>query len=142
MNFQGRVAHCLGAEEKITLEVAVVTAERIALDWSQDGRIGYLIARSVGGSHFQGRYGYPQEKSDYECELTLFSGQHEDLLFGTWRERDTDLGGTLAFRLPTRMTATAAPRPATCPAPSPRSRRTSPPGRLPKPCQSRRARRR
>jgi hypothetical protein len=102
MNFQGRIVHCRAAEEKITVEQAVVTEDRISIDWSQDGRPGYLIAKSTGGTQFQGRYGHRQEESDYECELTLFKSDHEVLLFGTWRDQNSARKGTLVVRLPAR----------------------------------------
>ena len=47
----------------------------------------------------------------FECELTLYRSNHEDLLYGTWRQHDTGQVGTLILRLPkaveTRLSETA-----------------------------------
>jgi hypothetical protein len=115
MNFNGRIVHCTAAEQRITVGGAVVTADRLSLDWNQDGRTGYLIAKSTNGNHFQGRYGYRQEKSEYDCELTLFQAKHEDLLYGTWRERNSDRQGSLVIRLPARTIEASPPAAADAP---------------------------
>ena len=72
----------------------------MALDWNHDGRQGRLIAKSTDGTHFSGRYGYGRNAANFECELTLYRSAHEDLLYGTWREPDSEHEGTLILRLP------------------------------------------
>ncbi len=102
MHLKGRIVHGLGVEETIAIEQAVVSAERIALDWNQNGRACHLIAKSPNGSHFKGRYNFRRDASDCECELTLYKSAHESLLYGTWREQQSGLMGTLVIRLPIR----------------------------------------
>ena len=101
-NLKGRLVHSPGVEQPITLTEAVVTPHRIALDWSHDGQQGHLIAKSTNGTHFSGRYGYGRKTQGFECELTLYKSNHEDLLYGTWRQQDTGQAGTLILRLPSR----------------------------------------
>ena len=100
MNLKGRLVHSTGVEQPITLTEAAVTANRIALDWTHNGQPGHLIAKSPNGIHFSGRYGYGAQTAGFECELTLYRSNHEDLLYGTWRQPDTGMVGTLILRLP------------------------------------------
>ncbi len=106
-NLKGRLVHSPGVEQPITLTEAVVTDHRVALDWSRNGQQGHLIAKSTNGTHFSGRYGYGQKTQGFTCELTLYKSNHEDLLYGTWRQHDTGEVGTLILRLPSRMAETA-----------------------------------
>jgi hypothetical protein len=99
-NLKGRLVHSIGVEQTVTLTAAAVTANRIVLDWDHEGRPGHLIAKSPNGVHFSGRYGYGHQASSFECELTLYRSNHEDLLYGTWRQADTEQVGTLILRLP------------------------------------------
>ncbi|HEX4145665.1 MAG TPA: hypothetical protein VHY91_19320 [Pirellulales bacterium] len=107
-NLKGRLVHSIGVEQPIMLTEATVTANRIVLDWTHDGQPGHLIAKSPNGIHFSGRYGYGRERAGFECELTLYRSNHEDLLYGTWRQHDTELVGTLILRLPKAVEARLA----------------------------------
>jgi hypothetical protein len=106
MNLKGRLVQSTGVEQSITLTDAVITANRIALDWDHNGQQGHLIAKSTNGIHFSGRYGYGRKSPGFECELTLYKSNHEDLLYGTWRQLDTGQVGTLILRLPGRAIET------------------------------------
>jgi hypothetical protein len=103
INPNGQVFRSSEIEKISQVTPILVTPKRITLDWSQNGEIGHLDAKSKDGVHFHGQYGCVPNDADFKCELTLYQGQGEQLLFGTWWENGTARQGILAFRLPAKV---------------------------------------
>lgn len=101
MKFTGQVFCAPGVEANFIVSEAIVTPQRISIDWKEGEDKAHLDATSSDGVHFQGFYGYPTRDSDLEFELTLFKNKDEYLLFGTYCHHDTGDEGCWVFRLQT-----------------------------------------
>ncbi len=99
MKLRGDLFCTLGVDADFPVTDAIVTPRRISIDWREDDIDAHLDATSRDGAHFKGHYGYPQQDSDLEFDLTLFKAKDEYLLFGTWCEHDTGEEGVWVFRL-------------------------------------------
>ncbi len=79
---------------------AVVTDDRVSLDWEEANWTGHLEATSTDGQTYVGTYGYPRLDSDYHVEFTLFrANAGAKLLFGRWWGKDGE-GQWLIHLLP------------------------------------------
>jgi hypothetical protein len=80
---------------------AIVTRDRIAMDWEEDGTDFHLIARSNdGGATYQGNYGSPSPHQERTIELTKYvAADKAVLLLGKWYERDSGNEGWTIFEL-------------------------------------------
>ncbi len=85
---------------------AIVTADRIALDWVQWGEVGGCVATSQDGVFFEGTYGEgtnggsPVLNPQSHVEFRLYRAANgEVLLFGLYRAADKTDGGNWLLRL-------------------------------------------
>ena len=80
---------------------AVVTPERIALDWIEDGVRYHLLAHSQdGGLSYQGNYGMFRPEEQWTIELTRYTATDGSVvLFGNWHDKDTGNEGSSMFEL-------------------------------------------
>ena len=79
-------AGVIGEDCKIT--EAIISQNRISIDWPEEGNRGHLEASSTDGINFRGNYGYPVPSKDLVFELKRYDANKEILFFGTWHERD------------------------------------------------------
>ncbi len=70
---------------------AIVTPDRIAIEWKQNGVGGFLLAESLDGENYQGHYGYPRLEPEHAAERAAAFKLHRAgtavLLYGTWQEK-------------------------------------------------------
>jgi hypothetical protein len=80
---------------------AIVTSERIALDWVEDGVPYHLAAHSRdGGLTYQGNYGMFRPEEPWVIELTRYTALDGSvLLLATWHEMDSGNEGSSMFNL-------------------------------------------
>jgi len=103
MAFGGHL-HCIdGNQEPLTINQALVTSDRVFIEWTVAGGIAHLEAMSVDGAKFRGEYRTPLSEAAGTCELTLFKSLHEYLLCGQWNHPASEQHGMWVFRLQTDM---------------------------------------
>jgi hypothetical protein len=80
---------------------AIVTPDRIALDWIEHGVRYHLLARSQDGGHtYHGNYGMFQPEEQWEIELVRYAARDGSVvLCGTWHDKDTGNEGSSMFKL-------------------------------------------
>ena len=80
---------------------AVVTPERIALDWIENGVRYHLLAHSRdGGLTYQGNYGMFRPEDQWVIELTRYTAvDGSALLLANWYEKDSGNEGSSMFEL-------------------------------------------
>ncbi len=80
---------------------AVVTPERIALDWIENGVRYHLLARSQdGGLTYQGNYGMFRPEDQWVITLTRYTAVDGSvILLGNWYEKDSGNEGSSMFEL-------------------------------------------
>ena len=80
---------------------AVVTPERIALDWIENGVRYHLLAHSEdGGLTYQGNYGMFRPEEHWVIELTCYTAvDGSAVLFANWYEKDSGNEGSSMFEL-------------------------------------------
>ncbi len=80
---------------------AVVTPERIALDWIENGVRYHLLAHSRdGGLTYQGNYGMFRPEEQWVIELTRYTAADGSaLLLANWYEKDSGNEGCSMFEL-------------------------------------------
>ena len=80
---------------------AIVTPERVALDWIEDGVRYHLLAHSRdGGLTYQGNYGMFRPEEQWIIELARYIGADGSVvLFGNWHDKDTGNEGSSMFEL-------------------------------------------
>jgi hypothetical protein len=92
-----------GPEWDATYRVAeaVVTNERVALDWIEDGVRYHLLAHSRdGGLTYQGNYGMFRPEPPWTIELVRYTAiDGSVVLLATWYEKDSGKEGTSMFQL-------------------------------------------
>jgi hypothetical protein len=88
-----------GREIRKTVTEAMITADRIAIDWDEGEHLGHLDGVSTDGIHFQGHYGYPVSNDGFRCEFTLYTAKDDALLFGSWYETGAGWEGVWIFKL-------------------------------------------
>lgn len=99
---QGDVLNSLDAPDEPDWEIeeAIVTDERVAIDWTEDEEQWVLIAHSTDGTEYKGSYGI--DKPEYGCEITLWRYEAKSghvLLLGQYRDRQDGSGGWCMFEL-------------------------------------------
>ena len=80
---------------------AVITPERIALDWIEHGVRYHLLAHSQdGGLSYQGNYGMFRPEEQWTIELTRYTATDGSVvLLGNWHDKDTGNEGFSMFEL-------------------------------------------
>lgn len=80
---------------------AVVTPERIALDWIENGVQYHLLAHSQdGGLTYQGNYGMFSPEEQWAIELTRYTAvDGSAVLLANWYEKDSGNEGSSMFEL-------------------------------------------
>jgi len=80
---------------------AVVTPERIALDWIENGVRYHLLAHSKdGGLTYQGNYGMFRPEEQWTIELTRYTAVDGSVvLMANWYEKDSGNEGSSMFEL-------------------------------------------
>ena len=80
---------------------AVVTPERIALDWIENGVRYHLLAHSQdGGLTYQGNCGMFRPEEQWVIELTHYTAvDGSAVLLADWYEKDSGNGGSSMFKL-------------------------------------------
>jgi hypothetical protein len=80
---------------------AVVTSERIALDWIEDGVRYHLLAHSRdGGLTYQGNYGMFRPEEQWTIELIRYTAiDGSVILMANWYEKDSGNEGYSMFEL-------------------------------------------
>jgi len=80
---------------------AVVTPERIALDWIENGVRYHLLAHSQdGGLTYQGHYGMFRLEEQWVIELTLYTAVDGSVILrANWYEKDSGNEGASMFEL-------------------------------------------
>jgi len=74
---------------------AIVTPERIALDWLEGGVKFHLVAHSQDcGLTYQGTYGMFRPEDDWKINITRYAAVNGSVvLFCEWHEQDTGRAG-------------------------------------------------
>lgn len=80
---------------------AVVTPERIALDWIDNGAQYHLLAHSQdGGLTYRGNYGMFRPEEEWVIELTRYTAvDGSAVLLARWHEKDSGNEGSTMFEL-------------------------------------------
>ena len=80
---------------------AVVTPDRIALDWIENGVRYHLLAHSKdGGLTYQGNYGMFRPEEQWTIELTRYTAVDGSVvLMANWYEKDSGNEGSSMFEL-------------------------------------------
>jgi hypothetical protein len=105
MKYTGQMFYWDGKEVTKIVTEAVITQDRVAIDWDEGEHLGHLEAKSTDGIHFSGHYGYPVTYDVYRCEFTLYKAEDEVLLYGTWYEANAGWEGVWLFKLSPAPTA-------------------------------------
>ena len=80
---------------------AIVTPERIALDWLENGVKYHLVAHSQDrGLTYHGTYGMFRPEDDWSVRITRYTAVDSSVvLFCDWHEKDTGRAGFWICRL-------------------------------------------
>ena len=89
MRVAGEKCDGLHWEQSHRVTEAIVTPDRIALDWLENGVSYHLLAHSRdGGLTYQGRYGMFRPEEDWVAEITCYTAvDGAAVLFCEWRKR-------------------------------------------------------
>jgi len=85
--------------EEYDVREAVVTKDRISIDWNEGGETGHLEATSDDGVTFRGVYGYPHPDRWRSFHLVRYTAGNRVLLYGTWRNDAGNNTGHWLFAL-------------------------------------------
>jgi len=99
MSRKGSIIDWKGTESRYEITGAVISDNRISIDWVEGGEAGHLEANSTDGSYFRGNFGYTKPDPANSFELRRFTSGQDVLLFGTWLNQSGDEGGWV-FLLP------------------------------------------
>jgi len=101
MRFIGTRYDHLQWETSHRVAEAIVTPERIALDWIEDGVRYHLLAYSQdGGFTYEGNYGMFRPEEQWVIELSRYTATDGSvILFANWHDKDTGNEGTSMFEL-------------------------------------------
>ena len=84
---------------------AVVTPDRIALDWIESGAKYHLVAYSKDGGTYHGTYGMFRPEDDWIVKITRYTAVDASVvLFCDWHEKDTGRAGSWLCKLEPRKT--------------------------------------
>ena len=80
---------------------AIVTPERIALDWIENGVRYHLLAHSQdGGLTYQGNYGMFRPEEQWGIDLSRYTAADGSVLLqANWHEKDSGNEGSSMFEL-------------------------------------------
>lgn len=79
---------------------AIVTKDRIAIDWNEEGTKAGLVAHSTDGSSYSGNMGFPRPDEEGFAEFRLYKAKDGELvLLGKWWRTDATNGGSWLLRL-------------------------------------------
>ncbi len=80
---------------------AIVTPERIAMDWIENGVRYHLLAHSQdGGLNYQGSYGMFRPEEDWQVRIRRYTAVDGSVvLFCDWYEKDSGREGSWICRL-------------------------------------------
>jgi hypothetical protein len=80
---------------------AVVTSQRIAIDWIENEEKFHVVATSSdGGLTYKGRFGCPSPEDGWVMEITRFTAKNKaELLIAKWVQEDNGREGCNIFRL-------------------------------------------
>lgn len=88
-------------EPTCDIQDAIVTKDRIALDWEENGDMFHALLHSTdGGYNYQGHFG--ERLLDTNCVIEAWrfrSVAGDELLWVTWHRKDTGFGGTSLVHL-------------------------------------------
>jgi hypothetical protein len=98
MSERGRVFDWERTGEGYEITGAVISDNRISIDWTEGGDDGHLEASSTDG-RFRGTFGYKKSGPEGTFELRRFMSGQVVLLFGTWLNPSGREGGW-AFLIP------------------------------------------
>ena len=94
-------------EVKRVVTRAIITKQRIAVDWLEEGVQGGIVTTSEDGVTYRGHYGYPRPEERYHGDFRVYKGANDEiLLLGEWWRTDTPDGGMWLFRLTPTETGT------------------------------------
>jgi hypothetical protein len=101
MRLTGEKYDGLHWEQSYLVQEAIVTTERIALDWIENGLRYHLLAHSHdGGLAYRGNYGMFRPEKDWLAEITCYTGSDGSaVLFCDWHEKDSGRAGSWMYRL-------------------------------------------
>lgn len=102
MRLSGQMYEVEGMDEyEGDVQDAVVTNERIAMDWEEDGEALHAVLHSTdGGYSYKGTFGEPVLDPNCLMEAWRFKSlAGDELLWATWYRKDTGFGGTSFFHL-------------------------------------------
>ena len=88
-------------EYNYEVDEAVVTKNRIAIDWREDGIPFHFVGQSNdGGNTYVGNYGSPQPDKKWNMEISRFTAADgRVLLIARWHQTDNGREGSSAFEL-------------------------------------------
>lgn len=79
---------------------AVVTKDRIAIDWKEDDQVFHVLAHSDDGVTYRGNYGSPRPIPEYVMEFTKYTSADKGLLLlAKWYQTDNGNEGSCFFEL-------------------------------------------
>ena len=99
MRFVGSVCDYL--EDWSRVREAIVTKDRVAIDWEEDGERWHVVAHSSdGGRTYRGNYGYDRPNPNWVMELKRYRAPDGAvLLLARWWDRDSGEEAECLFRL-------------------------------------------
>ena len=101
MKLTGEKHDSLHWEQSHPVQEAIVTPDRIALDWIENGVRYHLLAHSDdGGLTYQGNYGMFRPEDDWVVEIACYTAVNGSaILFCDWHEKDSGRAGSWMCRL-------------------------------------------
>jgi hypothetical protein len=80
---------------------AVVTAQRIAIDWIENGEKFHVVAVSTdGGTTYRGTFGCTDPEPGWVMEIARYTAKNKtELLLAEWLQTDIGRAGSSVFRL-------------------------------------------
>jgi hypothetical protein len=100
MKYKGFMYYTGHVQADGTITDAVVTANRLAIDWHEGGYVGHLVAETTDGMLFRGTMSYqPASGGSHQYELRLYRSDKDVLLFGTWLDVSSGEEGRWTFVL-------------------------------------------
>jgi|AMFO01.1.fsa_nt_gi hypothetical protein len=86
MRYGGQITEVDAEDFDYEIDEAILTDERVAIDWKEEGEHFHLLAQSRdGGRTYQGHFGAPRPDPDNEVRLTrLDTFDNVPRLFAHW----------------------------------------------------------
>ncbi len=91
----------LGWQDSHRVQEAIVTPERVALDWYEHGVKYHLLAHSQdGGLTYQGNFGMFRPEDEWVVKITRYTAVDGSVvLFCDWHEQDSGREGSWMCKL-------------------------------------------